>query len=75
MGDGDQCRAVFLDCFEEQIEDRRLVGGVEVTLPPDEFADDHMRKCATQDCAGPGSHPHGGREADHALTSDLDRSL
>jgi len=39
-GDVDQCRAVFLDCFEEQIEDRRLVGGVEVTLPPDEFAEE-----------------------------------
>jgi hypothetical protein len=40
MGDGDQCRAVFLDCFEEQMEDRRLVCGVEVTLPPDEIAEE-----------------------------------
>ncbi len=39
-GDFDQCRAVVLDCFEEQIEDRRLVGGVEVTLPPDEIAEE-----------------------------------
>jgi hypothetical protein len=39
-GDVDQCRAVVLDYFEEQIEDRRLVGGVEVTLPPDEIAEE-----------------------------------
>lgn len=40
VGDSDQRRAVCLDCFEEQIEDRRLVGGVEVTLPPDEIAEE-----------------------------------